>query len=277
MAVSVVIPALNEARRIRRAVNSAWRAGAAEVIVVDGGSSDLTANTARDCGAFVLECDPGRANQQNYGARTAMADVVLFQHADCWLGPRAIGQIHRVWQRRPGKLVGAFRQRIAGVGPKYRLLEAGNLWRARVWGVPYGDQGIFFGRTFLRELGYFPDVPLMEDLLLMKRVRQQSWPTILEGPLHVDPRRWQKNGALRQTATNLLLATASQLGVSPQKLANFYPRHEEPDVVPDGLPLEAEEELAEEVAVRSSEDDRSHTNAVIEFQVSDVERILGRS
>ena len=229
MAVSVVIPALNEAQRIRRAVTSAWQAGAAEVFVVDGGSSDRTAQTARDCGALVLQSDPGRAMQQNCGARAASSDVVLFQHADCWVDPQAIVQIQQAWQRHPDRFVGAFRQKIASKGLKYRFLEAGNLWRARICGIPYGDQGIFIDRAFLIELEYFPNVPIMEDLLLMKRVRWRVWPTILPGPLHVDPRRWKKSGVCRQTATNLLLLTANQLGISPHRLAQFYPCHEDSD------------------------------------------------
>lgn len=222
---SIIIPALNEAARIAEAVRRARETEPHEVIVVDGGSSDETAALARQAGACVVTTAPGRAIQQNTGARHATGDVLLFLHADTWLPPDAVHQIESALAVAAVGC-GAFRQRIEAEGLAYRLLERGNAWRVKSRGIAYGDQGIFVRRAPFEELGGFPEVRLMEDLLLMKRLRRRAWPVLLPGPLHVSARRWQRHGVLRQTARNWLLLAAARCGVSPDRLASFYARHD---------------------------------------------------
>jgi len=222
--VSIIIPAWNEAERIVAAVARAMATGALEVIVVDGGSDDGTLELAGKEPCLALSGPRGRAVQQNLGARHARGDVLLFLHADTWLEPAAVRQIVAACQD-PGVVAGAFRQRIEAAGGIYRLLEWGNALRAARRGLPYGDQGIFIRRATFEALGGFPEVCLMEDLLLMKQLRRQSKPVLLPGPLHVDARRWQRHGVLRQTVRNGLLLTAARLGVHPDRLARFYPAH----------------------------------------------------
>ena len=123
---------------------------------------------------------------------------------------------------RPSVMGGCFAQRIEAPGWSYRLLERGNAARVRLWQVPYGDQGLFFRREIFERLGGFPDIPLMEDVRLMRRFRRISRPLLLPGPLAVDPRRWQRVGILRQTTRNWTLLAAEKLGVSPDRLATFY-------------------------------------------------------
>ena len=224
MNVSIVIPALNEAAHIAEAVRRAWQTSPAEVIVVDGGSADRTAELAQAAGAAVIVSAAGRARQQNAGARQARGDVLLFLHADCWLAPEAIRQIAEALAD-PQVECGAFRQRIEAEGRLFRWLERGNAWRARRRGMPYGDQGIFVRRATFEALGGFPEVRLMEDVMLMRLLRRRSRPVLLPGPIYVSPRRWQKHGVLRQTARNWLLLTAFRLGVPPDWLAAFYAPH----------------------------------------------------
>jgi len=226
MRVSIIIPALNEAAVIERAITAAWQADAHEVIVVDGGSQDDTVARAEATNCQVIAASPGRAYQQNRGATQANGDVLLFQHADNWLDNTALKQIQAAFQK-PSIIAGAFRQRIAAPGALYRWLERGNAWRARCWGLPYGDQGIFVRRQVFEQLGGFPNVRLMEDLLLMQRVRRKRRPILLPGPIHIDPRRWQRHGIIRQTLRNWALLTALRLGVTPNELARFYPRHDQ--------------------------------------------------
>jgi rSAM/selenodomain-associated transferase 2 len=223
--ISVIIPTLNEAARIESAVTRAWQAGAHEVIVVDGGSQDATSILARQAGGQVKQSPPGRGCQLNLGARSAAGEVLLFQHADSWLDPACIGQVRRALTD-PRVLGGAFRQRIEAKGLRFRLLEWGNAWRARRLGLPYGDQGIFVRHEVFEQLGGFPEVPLMEDLILMRALRRQAWPILLPGPIHVDARRWRRHGVVRQTLRNWSLATAFRLGVAPERLARFYRRHD---------------------------------------------------
>lgn len=224
--VTVIIPALNEREKIARAVTSAWALQPHEVLVVDGGSRDETCALAAAAGARVLSALPGRALQQNVGAREATGDVLLFLHADTWLDATGVEQI-RAALADPTVLGGCFRQAIAAPGVIYRLLEQGNALRVRWRGIPYGDQGIFLRRETFEQLGGFPETQLLEDLLLMRRLRQRAWPVLLPGPLGVSPRRWQKHGPVRQTCRNWLILLAARLGVAPDRLAQFYRRHDD--------------------------------------------------
>jgi hypothetical protein len=150
--------------------------------------------------------------------------VLLFLHADCWLAPDAHLQlVEALFDERT--LGGAFRQRIEARGLIYRLIERGNAMRVRIRKLPFGDQGIFVRRGIFQELGGFPDVPLMEDVLLMRKLRRLSRIPLLPGPLHVSARRWQKHGPVRQTLRNWSILTAEQLGASPDRLADFYAPH----------------------------------------------------
>ena len=225
MHVSIIIPALNESATIAVAVDRAWDTGPAEVIVVDGGSNDTTREVAGNHGARVLQSPRGRARQQNVGARSATGDVLLFLHADNWLEPHGLEQIQRATQDN-GTVVGAFRQKIDASGWIYRTIERGNALRARRFGLPYGDQGIFVHRATFEQFGGFPDVGLMEDLLLMRKLRRIARPALLDGPLHVNARRWQKNGPIRQTLRNWSLLLGERLGISPDWLSRYYPPHD---------------------------------------------------
>ncbi len=223
MDISVIIPTWNEAGNVASAVRSALQAGAGEVIVVDGGSRDATAQVAHRSGATVLVGATGRAVQQNLGAAHAQGDVLLFLHADNRLAAGCVRQLRQALQNER-VLAGAFRQRIEGAGLLYRVLERGNAARARYWGVPYGDQAIFCRRCVFEQLGGFPQVAFMEDLLLMRELRKRSRPVLLPGPVHVSARRWQQRGVICQTLSNWSLIIARQLGISPNRLARFYPR-----------------------------------------------------
>ena len=222
--LSIIIPVLNEASRIAGAVQHAWDLKPHEVIVVDGGSSDGTAEIAARQSCTLLHSARGRAIQQNTGAYSAGGEVLLFLHADTWLAPAAAEQIARALGK-DGLVAGAFCQRIEAPGRIYRMVERGNALRARVLGLPYGDQGIFLGSKIFRQLGGFPNVALMEDVLLMQQIRRVSPPALLPGPLNVSPRRWEKYGIVRQTLRNWSLLLAFELGASPKRLAQFYQPH----------------------------------------------------
>ena len=225
MRLSVIIPAINEAAHVARSVASAWAAGAAEVLLADGGSRDATPQLAADAGATVIASPPGRAVQQNAAARRASGDVLLFLHADNWLAPQSGGEIEGALSRSQ-RTHGALRQRIEHPAAIYRWLERGNAARVRWCGLPYGDQAIFIRRSAFEAAGGWPQVPLMEDVLLMQNLRQRSWPLLLNGPVHVSPRRWQQHGVIRQTLHNWRLLAAFSLGASPGQLAARYKRHD---------------------------------------------------
>lgn len=223
MQVSLIIPTLNEATNIATAVERAWQAGADEVIVVDGDSADGTLDIAQGLNCVTLHAPRGRAGQMNRGAKHACHDVVLFLHADTHLARDAVEQIRKAL-RNPRLVAGAFRQIIDAQGAKFRLLERGNAFRARC-GRPYGDQGIFVRREVFQAIGGFPKVRLLEDVLLMRKLRAIGRTVLLPGPLHVSARRWLENGVIRQTLRNWRILAAERLGADPDRLAKDYPPH----------------------------------------------------
>ena len=226
MKVSVVIPAINEARDIAEAVQSAWGAGAEQVIVADGGSQDRTREVASSAGCEVVDSPPGRGIQQNAGARRARGDVLLFLHADNRLGVETVRQVEAALD--DSRFVGGyFRQRIRAAGVLFRCLERGNAVRAHWLRLPYGDQGLFVRRQAFQRMGGFPEIPLMEDVVFGRRLRSVGKLALLPGPLHVDARRWRRHGIVRQTFRNWCLLTLFKLGVSPTRLARRYRRHDQ--------------------------------------------------
>lgn len=220
--MSVIIPALNEAAYIGQTLERLWRGAADEVIVADGGSADATREIASKL-ARVVESPRGRAVQQNHGAAAASGDVLFFLHADCWPEPGWKAEVQSAAQRN-GFVAGAFRMRIDGDRHIYRCIERAGDLRVRWFGLPYGDQGIFLRSDLFRELGAFPAVSLMEDLMLMRRVRKLGRVALLDHPIHISPRRWERFGVVRQTMRNWgLTVLAVWADVHPDRLARFYP------------------------------------------------------
>ncbi len=219
--ISVVIPAINEEQVIRGAVQSAKCAGAGEVIVVDGGSHDRTIEVATRAGASkIVRSLPGRGIQLNSGALLVdeHQDVILFLHADNLLDEHCLQQIcdHReaVW--------GAFRQQIDSQRTIYRWIEWGNAMRVRIRRVPFGDQAIFVRKSDFEQSGGFEEIPLMEDVAFSKKMRKVARPVLLEGPIHVSARRWDRCGPIRQTVRNWSIQVAYALGTSPERLKHWY-------------------------------------------------------
>lgn len=221
--VSVIIPTLNEESQISECIRSVAASLPWEIIVVDGGSTDNTIQLAAETSARIFNSAPGRATQQNVGASFATGDLLVFLHADCRLPKDALQQILAVSQSQEGAIFGGFRQRIMGSGWRYRLLEIGNAARVHWLGIPYGDQAIFVSKPLFEAFGGFPDIPIMEDLQLMRDLRKSATPILLPGPLEVNARRWRKHGIVRQTLRNWLLVLAWARGVDPEELGKRYP------------------------------------------------------
>lgn len=219
--ISVVIPTLNEAATIAQCIESARVAGATQIIVADGDSSDATVEIAQAAGASkIVLAKLGRGVQLNVGAAAATGDIVLFLHADNLLAPECLDQVCQ----RPNAAWGAFRQSIDAPGFIYRAIERGNAWRVRVRRMPFGDQAIFVRRDTFHNQNGFADVPLMEDVEFSQRMRKVAKPMLLNGPVKISARRWQVNGVIRQTLRNWTIQLAFGLGTSPERLAAYYRR-----------------------------------------------------
>lgn len=224
MQLSVVIPALNEAAHIGELLSDLGpaRAAGAELILVDGGSSDGTLARAVPFVERVLLAPRGRASQMNAGARVALGDVLWFLHADTRLPPEAPLVLLSVCEA--GATWGRFDVRLSGRLPILRLVEGAMNLRSRLTGIATGDQGIFVTHAAFERAGCFPEIPLMEDIALSKALRRLGRPACLKTRIQTSSRRWEERGALRTILLMWRLRLAYALGVDPQRLARLYGR-----------------------------------------------------
>lgn len=220
--LSVVIPALNEAGRVARTIDSA-RDPEAEILVVNGGSRDDTAGEAARAGAKVLSASRGRARQQNLGASAARGAVLLFLHADTRLPAGYAGLIFEALLD-PGVMLGAFSFKTDLAGGAGRGIEALVNFRSKILRLPYGDQGLFLRKTVFASAGGFPDTPLAEDFLLVRRLKKQGRIVTLAAPAVTSGRRWQNLGLLRTTLVNQIVLAGLYAGLKPATLARFHQR-----------------------------------------------------
>ena len=223
MKISVVIPTLNEQACVGSAITSAWRGGAAQVIVADGGSQDETRQAASDAGAEVVEAERGRARQMNAGAARALGDGLLFLHADTVLPARAAALV-RAALARASVVGGAFNYTAAGAGAWDPLLTFGARLRCSLSGHPYGDQGLFLRARTFRALGGFPDLPVMEDWELVQRLRKLGRVVVLPEPAITSAASFADHGVVRASALNLVAIIGYQLGMDPRSLARWRDR-----------------------------------------------------
>lgn len=219
--VDVIIPALDEAGTIARCIASVNDEQVAEVIVADGGSTDGTRAIAVAEGATVIDSPRGRARQMNAGAAVASSDVLLFLHADCTLERGAIRRLRRILAERK-HVAGYFRQKIDGDHPAYRLIEFVSNLRARWLMRPYGDQALFFTCETFQAIGGFPDVPIMEDLLIARLARAHAPWLVMPEAVTSSARRWQRDGIVRRTLRNWWVAIGERRGVPLAELRRRY-------------------------------------------------------
>ena len=214
--LSIVIPTLNAARDLPGCL--AALAGADEIIVADGGSEDGSDRIAEAAGARVIQAPRGRGSQLAVGAEAAAGDWLLFLHADTRLsaGWREAAAAHI--RSRPAE--GAcFRFGLDDEAWQARLLEQGVAIRARLLGLPYGDQGLLVSRARYESAGGFRPLPLMEDVDLVRllgRVR------ILDADAVTSAARWRREGWVRRSARNLMCLGLYRAGVGVERIARLY-------------------------------------------------------
>jgi rSAM/selenodomain-associated transferase 2 len=222
MTLSIIMPALDEAAGIEAALRALapFRARGAEVIVVDGGSSDATANLARPLADHVLKSRRGRAMQMNAGAAAARGDVLLFLHADTRLPDGAdrlildgLSELRRSW--------GRFDVRFDD-GRVLRLVALMMNARSRLTGICTGDQALFATRAAFDRIGGFPPIPLMEDVTAVTRLKRVSRPLCLHARVTTSGRRWRQHGIWRTILLMWRLRLAFYFGSDPVRLAKQY-------------------------------------------------------
>lgn len=228
--VSVILPTLNEEESIPAAIRSAREAGADEVIVVDGGSVDLTVENARPLADIVIGRPAGRAVQMNAGALVSSGDILLFLHADTLLPPAAVDAV-RAAVRKDGICGGAFSVRLslssaASLYRKAILALTGRMIgaRSRIFRAYTGDQGIFVRRKAFDAIGGIPEIPLMEDVEFSRRLTRLGKTLLLPARVTTSGRRWEASGPLRTILLMWVLRLSYLLGMPPARCADYYRR-----------------------------------------------------
>jgi rSAM/selenodomain-associated transferase 2 len=216
--LSVVVPALNEARGIGAALQALapLRARGHEVVVVDGGSTDGTPQIAAGLSDQVLNAPRGRALQMNAGARAATGDALVFLHADTRLPDKADAIILFSLNE---KLWGRFDVAIDSRHPLLKLVACAMNLRSRLTGIATGDQAIFVRRE---AFDGFPEIALMEDVAFCRRMKQLGPPACRREKVLTSARRWEARGVLRTIVLMWRLRLAYALGADPARLAERY-------------------------------------------------------
>lgn len=223
MKVSVIVPTLNEAATIASCLRRARAAGADEIIVVDGGSSDPTLTGAAAWADRVLSAACGRARQMNAGAAEAGGDVLLFLHADTELPIGAIDDV-RAALADSTIVGGRFDLRLEPSTPLLAIVARLINVRSRATRVATGDQALFVRRTIFERLAGFAEIPLMEDIDFCRRLKRQGSVACLRSQVVTSSRRWLEGGIVRTIVLMWTLKLLYYAGVSPERLSRAY-RH----------------------------------------------------
>jgi rSAM/selenodomain-associated transferase 2 len=221
MHLSIIIPTLDEARGITQALTrlGALRQRGVEIIVADGGSADATVALARPLADHVVMAPRGRGGQMNAGAAASSGEVLLFLHSDTRLPDSADGLVCD-GLAETGRVWGRFDLRIEGAHPLLPLIAAMVNLRSRATRIVTGDQAMFMTRAAFA--AGFPDVPLMEDIAMSKRLKQLGPPLCLAGPVITSGRRWETHGVVRTILLMWWLRLAFFFGANPALLARQY-------------------------------------------------------
>jgi rSAM/selenodomain-associated transferase 2 len=223
MKISVIIPVLGEEAIINGAIDRIRAMdGAIEIVVVDGDPQGRTLKAVTRDHALLVACEAGRGRQMNRGVRAAGGEILVFLHADTELPVNAFRSISSMMLK--GRFAGgAFDLGIDARGQIFRVIEWVASNRSRLTRMPYGDQAIFLRRDCFMRIGGYRDIPLMEDVDLMRRLKAGGDRIfIIREKVKTSARRWEREGVLRCTARNWAIMLLYLLGVRPGRLARWY-------------------------------------------------------
>ena len=221
LSIGIVIPVFNEATILAQSLSHLREVIAdEEVVVVDGGSSDRSAQIAS--GFFRTEAGPtaNRGAQLNWGSRFLKTDVLIFLHADSRL-PAGFQASIRSALREPGVVGGCFQLEFDVAGPMFRFYSWCTQFPSRF--LHFGDQAFFMRREVFEEIGGFRPLPFLEDVDFVRRLRRCGRFAVLSTRVVTASRRFMRHGIVRQMLRNIVLVTLFELGISPERLARFYP------------------------------------------------------
>ena len=223
---SIILPVLNEAGRINEVIDhirARDRDNTVQIIVVDGDPAGGTVAAIRDERVVKIISVKGRARQMNSGASVASGDILLFLHADTLLPDHALVTVSAAMS--DGRFVaGAFDLGINSDRHIFRITEKYVFLRTRLTGVPFGDQAIFIRRAYFEKIGGYRDIPLMEDVEIMGRIKKRGDRIfIIPAKVLTSPRRWEREGIIFCTFRNWTMQMLYAMGVPPERLQKWYP------------------------------------------------------
>lgn len=223
--LSIIVPVFDESPIINATLAHLAElsfGGRFEIIVVDGHPSGNTISAIARSDIIKIIGSTGRGSQMNTGAAVASGDVLLFVHADTLLSHDALDQIMTAFKHHD-IVGGAFDLEITAPQKIFRLIERAASIRSRLTRIPYGDQAIFLKKRFFDQIGGFEDLPIMEDVELMRRVKKAGKKIkFVPRKVRTAARRWEKEGILYCTLRNWTLIVLYMFGVSPEKLKTWY-------------------------------------------------------
>jgi len=223
MLISVIVPTLNDQAQLPVTLRQLADQPDAELIVVDGGSDDLSVEIAQQATPFVFLTHPNRARQLNEGARHATGDILLFLYPGSFLLPGALLEV----QRRmiaASAVGGAFDLHFDSPRRIFRTLERFYNRRARFWRLPRGEQGMFVWRQIFQRLGGFPNIPIQEDTAFARRLRGAGRLTFIHEGLIASAHRWNTHGPWKTAWVDIALCALAGIGLPPQSLRRLYDR-----------------------------------------------------
>jgi rSAM/selenodomain-associated transferase 2 len=222
---SIIIPVLNEAPFINGIIDhlhSLEGDEVKEIIIVDGDPEGLTLKAISHDDVRQLKSSRGRWIQMNEGAKNAKGNMLLFLHADTELPLDAMRLIATAMKDKR-YVAGAFNLGIKSERFVFRVIESAVSLRSRITRIPFGDQAIFVRKNYFDEIGGYKDIPIMEDVEIMERIKKRGDKIIIiPQKVHTSSRRWEQEGILRCTLRNWFLQILYLLRISPHKLSKFY-------------------------------------------------------
>jgi rSAM/selenodomain-associated transferase 2 len=223
---SIIIPVLHESEIINALLDSLrqleWDEPF-EIIVVDGSPAQDTLRAIADNNVMKYACEQGRGRQMNEGAAHATGDILVFLHADTFLPPNALSLMKTTLENKR-YVGGAFTLKIQSQISFLRAIAAYSTLRSQITRAPYGDQVIFLRKHYFDAIGGYADIPLMEDVELMRRIKKkQGQIIILPSPVFTSDRRWHQEGPVYTLIRDNIIIFLYWCGMPAEKLARFYP------------------------------------------------------
>ncbi|MBW2553605.1 MAG: TIGR04283 family arsenosugar biosynthesis glycosyltransferase [Deltaproteobacteria bacterium] len=223
---SIIIPVLHELKKINLLLEDLQEFEENfEIIVVDGNPNRETINIISNQDIKILVSKEGRGRQMNTGAASAGGEILIFLHADTQLPVTALDRIRHALKKKQ-YVGGAFDLSIRSDKLILKVIAKCASLRSRLTRIPYGDQAIFIRKDYFNKIGGYKEIPLMEDVELMQRIKKRGDKIcILSDRVFTSPRRWEKEGIICCTLRNWIIIILYLIGISPDKLARYYGRN----------------------------------------------------